>query len=442
MRPLWWTVVRSGGLGRAALVAVCTALTSGLLLVAVSIARLGSSYTDDHLFAPVGDPGTRAGAVFGVVLVTLPFLLLLDQALRLGASDRERRSGALSIAGAAPTDLRRWGAVEVGVPAAVGAVGGLLVHALLRAALSGAHMGEVGMIVPPDGPGWWSVPVVLGVSAYGAAAGRRAAGRASDAWLTSRSLRPAPRPWPGLALLVAAVLAVAGAVGAGTAGGRVTTTGLLLAALSLLVVGTALLAPWLVQRVACRGVRRTDDPARLLGLRRIVADPGPAARAGAATGAVALTGAVLVTLTVELGRPRDGQWDVDRVASFVLIGVLALVSTAVVAGSLVVHAVETLVDRRRSTAALVAGGVPVEVLARSVRTEGLAASLPVAIPAVVLGGPVFSFFVTTGTLESLLYVVVGSALVVAVVAGVVSLAARLVRPWVEAAASTAHLRTA
>jgi hypothetical protein len=40
MRPLALTIVSAGGRGRAALVVAATALTSGLLLVAVSIVRL------------------------------------------------------------------------------------------------------------------------------------------------------------------------------------------------------------------------------------------------------------------------------------------------------------------------------------------------------------------------------------------------------------------
>jgi hypothetical protein len=438
MRPLWLVVVRSGGLGRAAVVAGCTAVTSGLLLVAASVVRLGAERVPhEHLMGPVADPGTRAGAVLGIVLTALPFLLLLDQALRMGASGRERRLGALAVGGAAPADLRRWGAIEVGVPAAVGATAGLLVHALLRAVLAGPHMGRVGSVVPErTGPGWWTVLVVLAVAAYGAWAGRRAAARAADAWLVARGLRRPPRPWALVPLggaLVLALLAFGG-------GGRTTTTAALLGALVLLVVGAAGLAPWLVRRATLRALRRPRSAAAVLGLRRIAADPGPAARAGAATGGVALALAVVVSLAVDVR--TVGGADVGLVASLVAVSAVAGLALALVCGSLVVHAVEVLGDRRRAVAAVVAGGVPASVVRRSVRVEALAATLPLAIPGALLGGPVYGGLVAGGGPVGLAVVTVGAAAVVGLVVLAVVLASRLVGPWVDATLDPANLRTA
>ncbi|WP_019146159.1 hypothetical protein [Aeromicrobium massiliense] len=437
MRPLWLVVVRTGGIGRAATVAVCTAFTSGLLLVAVSVLRLGSGSIPERLLAPIADPGTRGGAVLGIVLAALPFLLLLDQSLRLGAGERERRFGALAVGGAAPADLRRWGAIEVGVPAAVGAVGGLLVHGGLRLLLSGPHMGRVGSVVPEQtGPGWWTVPVLLTVAAYGAWAGRRAAARAADSWLVSRGLRRPPRPWGFIPLAGALVLALVSFGG----GGRTVTTAALLAAIVLLVVGAASLAPWLVRRSALRALHRPRHPAAVLGLRRIAADPGPAARAGAATGAVALALATVLSLVVDTR--SSGDPDVGLVASLVTVGLVAGVALLLVCGSLVVHAVEVLTDRRRSVAAIVAGGVPASVVRRSVRAEALAATLPLAVPGALLGGPVYGWLLAGGGLVELLLVTVGAAAVVALVALAVVLAARLVGPLADAATDPVNLRTA
>lgn len=436
MRPLWLVVVRSGGGGRAAVVAACAAMTSGLLLVAVSVLRLGTGFTEERLLAPIEDTGTRGGAVLGIVLATLPFLLLMDQALRIGASERERRFGALAVGGATPADLRRWGAIEVGLPAAAGALGGLLVHAVLQALLSGSHMGRVGSVVPgTTGPGWWAALVVVLVAGYGAWAGRRAAARAADAWLVSRGLRRPPRPWavvPLTGALVLAVLSFADSV-------PVLSTAFLLSGLVLLVVGAAGLAPWLVHRAAVRALRRPRDPATVLGLRRIAADPAPAARAGAATGAVVLAIAAVVGLATDVA--AGGGGDVGLVASLVAVGLVAVLALVLVCGSLVVHTVEVLGDRRRSVAAVVAGGVPVSVVRRSVRAEALAASLPLAIPGALLGGPVYGGLLTGTGLGGLLVVCLGAVAAVGLVALAVVLAARLVGPWVDAAVDPANLRT-
>ena len=45
--------------------------------------------------AAVADPGVRGGTAFGTVLLTVPALALLHQAVRLGTAARERRLAAL-----------------------------------------------------------------------------------------------------------------------------------------------------------------------------------------------------------------------------------------------------------------------------------------------------------------------------------------------------------
>ena len=117
MRPLWLTLLRASGRGRLLLVTGSTATASGLLLVAVSIARLPSTMSStgsyqvlpqqQDLIGPIADPGTRGGAVLGAALLAVPLLMLLDQAVRLGSSDRDRRYAALGVAGATRADLRR-----------------------------------------------------------------------------------------------------------------------------------------------------------------------------------------------------------------------------------------------------------------------------------------------------------------------------------------------
>src|SRR6185503_13031059 len=109
-------LTRAGGWPRMLLVGGCTAVVTGLLLVVVAILRLPAEPAE-RLFALVGEPGLRGGTTFATVMLCLPALLLLYQAVRLGTAAREHRLAALRLAGATPGDLRALGAVEVAVPA-------------------------------------------------------------------------------------------------------------------------------------------------------------------------------------------------------------------------------------------------------------------------------------------------------------------------------------
>jgi len=123
---LGWTLTRAGGWLRFVLLASCTAVVTAPLLVVVSLARL-PEYPNERLFSLVAESGTRGGTAFGVALLTVPpLLLLLYQAVRLGTASRERRYAALRLAGATPLEVRRLGAVEVGVSALVGSAAGVL----------------------------------------------------------------------------------------------------------------------------------------------------------------------------------------------------------------------------------------------------------------------------------------------------------------------------
>lgn len=434
------------------MVAGCTAVASGLLLVAIAITRVtGSPYGTgcltveecqvfnpaNGLFAPIADPGTRAGAVFGVVLMTVPFLLLLDQAVRLGASARERRYAALTVAGATRRELGRWGALEVGAPAALGAALGGLVYLFLGWALSGPHMGSVGSMVPTrTGPGWWGLLAVLALTAYGVWVGRRAGGRAADAWMTWRGVRGAPRPW-SLLFLVLAVLAEPVLRAGSPVDSQVIGIGLLV----LVVLGLVGLAPWASHLAARVVLPRTSSAAMMLAARRLMADPRPAGRAAAAVGAVTFAGVATIGFVVDLGPVSQGQWDVQRATSVVLVGVVVVLSMFVVAGTMAVHATEMLLSRRRQLSALVATGVPEAVVARSLRHESLLATLPLGGGGAVLGAVGYAY--VTHNIDPLRAgaMLLGVLLVVGLLFTAVLLTARLLRPWLREAVRPLHLRT-
>ena len=220
MTRLAWTLARAGGWSRMLLVAVCTAVVSGLLLVAVALLLLPEN-PSEVFFNLVADPGVRGGTAFGTVLVTVPALLLLHQAVRLGTAARERRLAALRLAGATPGQVRLLGALEVGIPSFAGGVLGLAVYALLRVAFGGTAYGAAQQdvyvstprlqLVPTTvTPAWWQVVlVVLAVTLLGVAVGALASrGLVVTPLGVTRQQRTAPpRPWGLLALLLAAVSA-------------------------------------------------------------------------------------------------------------------------------------------------------------------------------------------------------------------------------------------
>ena len=116
---LVWSFLRSGGGPRAVLIALCTALVSGVLMVALTVVLFtwSSSREQEQVSNLVADGGVRGGYVFALLLICVAPLALLRQVLRLGTATREQRLAALRLAGATPADVRRLSALEVGLPA-------------------------------------------------------------------------------------------------------------------------------------------------------------------------------------------------------------------------------------------------------------------------------------------------------------------------------------
>ncbi|MFD1827891.1 MULTISPECIES: FtsX-like permease family protein [Mumia] len=429
-------ILQTSGIGRALLIAFTTGVASTLLLVAASYVRLSlvseydASMHGEHLFGPIGDPGTRGGATFAVVLMVVPFALLLDQAVRLGSSGREARYRALAIAGATRRDLQRWGALEVAAPALVGAVLGIGGFAVLRWLLNGERMSGTGGFVPTTvGPGVATLVVVGAIVAYAVLVGARSGTRVAAT--TARRPRRPPRTWPGLALIAIPVLALVP-----TAASQVAT----LALLALLVIGLALLAPAATYRTAALLRPYASTAAALLACRRLQSDPHPAGRAAAATGAIGLvTGTAAVLVGEVVGYAPDGS-DGELTVSLLIVAVAVLLALLVVAGTLAVRSTELILDRRREMAALVATGVPTSTIIDSQRIEARIATLPLGIVGVLLGGA--GYGILTNPTAYVVVMVVASVIVTTLLILVASaLAVRLVRPWVLAATSPEQLRT-
>lgn len=391
MTPIAWTFLRAGGRFRPVLLAASSAVATALLLVAVAIASLPAR-PREGLFNLVAERGLRGGTTFATVLLALPILLMVYQVVRLGTANRERRLAALRLAGATPGQVRRVGMAEVGLPVAAGALLGPLGYLVLRGVLGGdrsavdsySAASPLDLVPTTVTPAWWQVALVIVLvtgagTMTGALASRHVV--ATPLGTARRASRPAPRPWAALLSVLAGFLLLAGALLGRLGGDAVGMAGIL-----LVVVGLVLLSPWVAYRSGVRAARRTSSPATLVAAARLVGDPRPAGRAAAAVGAIGLVSGASAALEAEVFA-GSGSPGIDPffVASFLLVGAGVLLALVVTTTTLAIHAAETMIDRKRALAALVAAGTPLTVLRDSLRQEARLTALPLAVGGAVLG---------------------------------------------------------
>lgn len=436
-------LVRAGGWPRMLLLAGCTAVVSSLLLVVATMALLPSD-PQEYLNALVLDPGTRGGTAFATALLTLPALLLLHQAVRLGTAARERRLAGLRLAGATPGEVRGLGAIEVGIPSLAGSLVGLLVFGLLRTVLGGTPRNQgfpVGShlaLVPTSAtPTWWQTGlVVLGVAVLGTAVGLLASRRLilSPLGISRRQPPPPPRPWGLLILLLAVPLASVATNLDSNSDAQLAAMGLVLVAVLSLVS----LAPWTAYRMGRFVEGRATSPELLMAARRLVVEPRPAGRAAAAVGGIALVAGGASGIAADLG--PSGNVESFYVVSLGLVGVALLGALLVVTGTLAVHSVESLLDRKRSVAALRALGTPQQVLEGAQRWEAALVAMPMALVGVVLGSAAVGAYVMWSPF-GLLLVLVTIAGTLALVWCAIVIATRATRPWVRRSGLPTNLRT-
>jgi hypothetical protein len=458
MIELGVALVRGSGRNRMLLIATCTAVATALLLVAISILRLPERPAE-RLFNLVAEEGLRGGTAFATVLLVLPLLLLLYQVVRLGTATRERRLAALRVAGATPGEVRTLGALEVGIPVGAGAVAGLAVYALMRATIGGTPTGEPAMVtggrprielVPTTvGPAWWqTLAIIAVVTGVGVLTGWRASRHVivTPLGVIRRQALPPPRPW-GLVLVGAAVLLglVLFSPGMAEALNSLISydaqTVVLLVAMLLAVLGMVSLAPWLAYQLGRWLGNRAASPVTLLAARQLVTDPRPSGRAAAAVGAIGLVagGAGAIAAEVFVGPTGRGA-DPFFVGAFLLLGLALLVALVVTTGTLAVHAVESLLDRRRALASLVAAGAPPSVLHAAHRRAAVLVSLPLAAVGALLGAGALAWM-GPGALPAILPGLLTTAVIVLLTWVATHVAAAVVRPWLTRATAPANLRT-
>jgi len=453
---------------RALLIAVSTAIAGGLLLAALQILRLpaeiaagaasrmplSGSQQDADLAPYLTDSGLRPGVVIGALLLTVPVLALIVQALRVGSVARDRRMASLRLAGATPRDIRTIAAVEAGGAAIAGGLLAGPAYLLLWLLVGVLPASGMRMLTTPDALDLlaWALLVPLAAIA-GALAGAVVQGRAVVEPLGVRSRDRPPAPGrASLAVLVAgAALVVVGIVapallrrhGAGE-------LGVLIMAMMGLVLAAFAAGPRLVLAVA-RLLGRRHGAEALLASRRLRADPRSAGRVAGVLVvcgvALGIEGVLVAELLFDTGFGDDSGF---YLTGYSMAALAVLVAATVALLTLLVGAADSLLDARRPLSTLAALGVDERALVRVLALQLSVTAVPPIALGALLGGPLVALLIALSNGEHALGATVRAlppsfvvALVAALVLGAVArLAARLLRSLIRAAVDPENLRVA
>lgn len=404
----------ASGSGRAAvvrqvLVVVGTAFGAALLLAAAGIAALTRDDTSVSGYAgttcdaagrcqEVSDagstgsinldylvqPGLRHGVVVGFLLTVVPLLVFISTASRVAARRRDERFAALRLAGATQGQVRRLAILDALVGGAVGAVLGLLLFLLARAAAIVVG-GEAGDIARGITPVWWLAGLVLlgllGLVALASVVGLRPV-LAGPLEVRRRQPGRTPRPWPLLLLLPVLALPV---LQRGNPYYVDRQPAFVLAGLVLTMAGLVLSAPWLTVATGRFASSRAQRADVLLAGRRLADDPRAQARATVPVVLVVLSATLGLVALADSLRVDGGSDGTFLAQGYSAAGVGMLVSLVVGGAGLLLTTAESVLERRRTLAALHAGGAPLPALRRTLLLQVGLPVLPGALLALASG---------------------------------------------------------
>jgi hypothetical protein len=368
---------------RGRLVAAGTAVAGALALAALAVLRIPTvthvTGTDEatapRLSALVTETGLQPGVVTGLVLLIVPALALMWQALTTGSARRTATLQALRTVGATPADLRRLAAADAGV---LGLVGGLLAGPtyLLLWLVLGAAVPPSARLLPPPGPAdvlnWVAVAVFAGLVA--AVAG---------ALSTRARRRRGVRLWWRLAGLGLAVVAIAAALRTRSLGpvAQVTLIGgaLLLFLVAVLTAGSVWVG-WRARRLARSG--RAVDVLAAAGLRAL---SGPAGRTAGAVFVAGIALGVASQLTAPLlAADAYGPFSV-HLPGLALTAAAALLAALVAIAGTALAAADDLVTTQRALASTAALGASPATLEQVQRRRLQVVTVPPMAAGVLLG---------------------------------------------------------
>jgi hypothetical protein len=270
----------------------------------------GFNTSADNVFTGATDTLQIAVALAAVGLL-VPLLVFVAVATRLSAATRDRRAAAMRLVGATARQVRAISAVEGATVGVLGVAAGALLFRLVRGP-------AVALVPAPDGIDpdrvWPSATVLvltlLGVPLLAAVTGPLSLRRVVTTPLgVSRRLVVAKagplRLLPlgiGLAMLVGAFLARSAVLDGKAYGAVLLLGGAGLSLIGLAVAGAAL------SRVAGQALARWGrGPASLLAGRRLVLDPGTAARSVVGTTLVVAVGGWLLAFLPLLAEAQGGS---------------------------------------------------------------------------------------------------------------------------------------
>ncbi len=437
--------------GRILLIAVTAAVAGGLLIAAASVARISSDAesvsegTAPYLYA--SDDGMRPGVLIGAAMLTIPLLAFALQALRVGSVARDRRMAALRLAGATPQDVRLVAAAESGGAALTGGLFSGWVYALLWLVLGLLPPWKLELLPNPgvlDLLVWAGVAILAGIA--GACAGAAVQQRVITEPLgVYRRARPRG---PGR-LSVAAIAAGPALVVAGVLLLNSSDFASYVLCLGGVVVTALGAGPLLVHRLG-RRLRERGGAAEMLAGWRLESEPRTMGR-------VAMV-LFLCGFTLGFESTFARLWYGDDFGDAIASGETGVYLMAVAAAgafgavvlavlTLVVGAAEQLLDGRRSLATLVAMGVELPVLQRTLHRQLAAASVPAVLWGVATAAAGMSIlsvdFEDIGSLGPFaLLTALGALVAWLAVTLAARLATRLLAPRLRAAVDPENLRVA
>lgn len=256
--------------------------------------------------------GQVLGAYVGLAAIACALLVpalvgLAASAAVLGARGRERRMAALRLLGLSSGDVTRMTLVDTLVQSVLGtAVGALLYLATLPAwsllTIQAMPVEPTEMLLPL----WLAAPVALATVLIGLASAwwglQRV--RVSPLGVARRASSPALRWWRPVAfvaLLVAAFLVVTQAARSGSTVMPWIAMGL---AVSVVLMGLAVVGPWLLQ-VVCRALALLPSATVVWAARRVQADPRATWRRVSALGLLAFIGGYVSLMPLATEPPPD-----------------------------------------------------------------------------------------------------------------------------------------
>ncbi|MCP2255118.1 FtsX-like permease family protein [Prauserella aidingensis] len=249
-------------------------------------------------FNPSGqgaDPFLGLLAGVGVVVLTVPSMVLVASSARLIAARRERRLAAFRLAGATPRQVIGMVTAETAIAAAGGALLGWAVSPLLWQAAT---------VVPWNGGTWQAadfvlgpaptVAIVVGVPVLVLLAAVLGLRRVLSAPLgAAGGHTPKPLRWWRLVPLPVSGALFAFLVATGDSQFEGT---LLLLSMAMVIGSLTLAGPWITAAIGGLFVRRWRKPSALLAGRRLRDDPRGAYRATAGVVLAVFTGSMALTV--------------------------------------------------------------------------------------------------------------------------------------------------